>query len=570
MRQDSPAIVVVSRDRRTRTVTSEEIRKRYGTDYLVLSRDAPEEALTDLERLRDDGSAVALVLAGCVSPADDGITFLTRVRSLHPAAKRVAVLRWGDFARTREVFDALGAGAIDHYLLRPEQARDEEFHAAVTEVLEAWSTTREHGFEAVQLIDDGATPRSHALRDLFARNHIPVGTYDARSPIGRRHLAALGLTSPRLPVVVLGFTPGPTVLQDPSDLEVADAVGAVPPLASGAHFDVTVVGAGPAGLAAAVYAASEGISTLVVEQQAVGGQAGTTSLIRNYPGFARGVTGSKLAASCFHQAWSFGARFQFMRAATALRSVGDGSDGHGGEKSVVLSDGTDVGCSSVVIAVGVAYRRLGVPALEDLVGRGVFYGAAVTEAPATRGQRVFVVGGGNSAGQAAVHLASFADRVTVLVRSSTLAASMSDYLVRDIAATPNVEVRYGVQVVGGGAGAALDHLVLRDEGTGRSEEVGADALFVLIGSRPATDWLAGAVARDEWGFVRTGDDVSPEGLPRPPLPLETSVPGVFAVGDVRHGSVKRVASAVGEGAVAAQHLHRYLGEVRQTRTAARG
>jgi thioredoxin reductase (NADPH) len=557
MPRDVPAILVVSRDGRTRTVTSEEIGKRYGADYVVVSHDGPDPALRDLVRLRDEGVPVALLLAGCVSAEDDGVSFLVRARLLHPAAKRMAVLRWGDFARTREIFDALGAGAIDHYLLRPEHARDEEFHAAVTEVLEAWTIARADEFEAVRLIGDPASPRSHELRDVCARNHIPFGFYDARSAAGRQQLAQLDVPSPQLPVVVLGFTPGPAVLSNPSDREMADAFGVMTPLAPDAHFDVAVVGAGPAGLAAAVYAASEGLTTLVVEERAAGGQAGTTSLIRNYPGFARGVTGSKLAVSSFHQAWSFGATFRFMRAATGLRGAGP-------DKVLELSDGTAVGCSSVVIAAGAAYRQLNVPSLAGLVGRGVFYGAAVSEAPSMQGRKVYVVGGGNSAGQAAVHLATYASLVTVLVRGSTLAASMSDYLVREIDAAPNVRVRYGAEVVGGGGRGALDHLLLRVTESSEEEEVPADALFVLIGSRPATDWLADAVVRDPWGFVCTGESVQSDERHRPAFPLETSLPGVFAVGDVRHGSVKRVASAVGEGAIAAQYLHHYLAETRRT------
>ncbi len=554
MRQTDPAIVVLSRDHATRTTLDAEIVKRYGNDYVVRSHGSPEEAFEQLRSLRTEGRAVALILAGCVAPDDDGVSFLSRTRVVHPVARRVAVLRWGDFARTPEVFDALGAGTIDHYLIRPEQARDEEFHAAVTEILESWAPAQDDDFAAIRLIGDPTAPRSHELRDIYLRNHVPFRFVDVRTDAGRRQLAGLGMTAPRLPVVLLQFTPQPTVLENPTDRELADAFGLMQPPASGTDVDVVIVGAGPAGLAAAVYAASEGIRALVVEQEAVGGQAGTTSLIRNYPGFARGITGRKLAFSSFHQAWSFGARFRFMRTATALRSEGV-------DKVVDLSDGTSVACASVIIAAGAAYRRLDVPDLEERVGRDVFYGAAVSEAPAMRGKQVFVVGGGNSAGQAAVHLARYAADVTILVRGSSLAASMSDYLVRDIATAPNVHVRYGAAVIGGGGREGLDHLVLGIDG--RREQVPADAVFVLIGSRPATDWLAGAVARDPSGFVYTGDAV-PAGLrSRAPLPLESSLPGVFAVGDVRHGSVKRVASAVGEGAMAVQYLHGYLQEARQ-------
>jgi thioredoxin reductase (NADPH) len=558
MRQDAPAIVVVSRDRVTRTVVSEEIGKRYEDDYLVVTHDSPDEALEDLGRMRDKGIAVALVLAGYVSRDDGSAALLARARALHPTARRVVVVKWGDFERAREALEFLGTGSFDHYLLRPEHARDEEFHAAVTEDLEGWAIDQGNAFEAVQVIGEPSSPRSLELRDTLARNHIPIGFYDVGVEVGRRQLAELGLASPDLPVVVLRFTPEPTVLVNPSDIEIADAFGDMPPLPGDARFDVTVVGAGPAGLAAAVYAASEGVKTFVVEKQAAGGQAGTTSLIRNYPGFARGVSGKKLAFSSFHQALSLGATFRFIRAATALRS--DGVD-----RVVELSDGTSVRSTSVIIAAGAVYRRLAVPALDDRVGRGVFYGAALSEAPSMMGKRAFVVGGGNSAGQAAVHLAKYASQVTVLVRGSTLAASMSDYLIREIDSAPNVTVRYAVEVVGGGGEGHLDHLVVREVGSSHEESVPADAVFVHTGSRPATDWLVDAVVLDHWGFICTDDSIPPDRRHRPSLPMETSLPGVFAIGDVRHGSVKRVASAVGEGAIVAQSLHRYLDEVRRTR-----
>jgi thioredoxin reductase len=415
----------------------------------------------------------------------------------------------------------------------------------------------------VQLVGEPDSARGFELRDTFGRNHIATGYHDAFSDDGRQLLDALDLRDPDLPVVILRFTPEQTVLEDPSDLEIADAFGLMDPLSPDEHFDLTVIGAGPAGLAAAVYAASEGISTLVIEAQAVGGQAGTSSLIRNYPGFQRGVSGQKLSFSAFHQAWSFGARFHFMRHATSLAV--DGPD-----RLVGLSDGGVARSHAVMIATGVTYRRLEVPFLEALVGRGVYYGAAVTEASSMKGRHCVVVGGGNSAGQAAVHLARFADRVTVLVRGPSLAASMSEYLIREIDAVPRITVRYSTEVVDGEGEHGLERLVLRDRTTGGQETMDADALFVLIGSYPGTDWLEGAAFRDEWGFLCTGDDLPSDRLAgRTPLPLETSMPGVFAVGDVRRGSVQRVASAVGEGAIAVQYVHRHLDEIAQSASTAR-
>lgn len=546
-----PIILTVSRDQRTREIVHGEIGRRYGVDYEALSADGPEAALEILRSRADD--PVALILAGYNDHDPDVIAFVEETRQIHPAAKRALVVNWGDFERAKAVFEALASGSIDAYLVRPEQPRDEEFHGSVVHTLDEWALGTGGGFEAVRIIGTPSA-RTHELRDTFARNHIPVGYYDAEDDLGRQMIEDLALEAPPLPVVVLLFTSQPTVLTDPTDIEIADAFGIMSPLPD-RRFDVTVVGAGPAGLAAAVYGASEGLDTLIIERQAVGGQAGTSSLIRNYPGFPGGVSGNKLAFSAFHQAWSFGARFHFMRSATGVKAADD-------EIVVDLSDGTSVRTQTVVLACGVEYRRLDLPELESLLGRGVYYGAAVSEAPTMRGRRAFVVGGGNSAGQAIVHLARFAEHATLLVRGPTLAASMSEYLITEIDRLPNVEVRYSTEVVGAAGSHRLEAITLRDRETGTDEEAAADGLFVLIGSEAHTDWLEGSLARDDWGFVFVGSDIPAESWPlqRSPYAFETSIPGVFAVGDMRHGSVKRVASAVGAGAISIAQVHRCIGE----------
>ncbi len=380
-------------------------------------------------------------------------------------------------------------------------------------------------------------------------------------------LRELRAESAELPVVVLRFGGHQSVLANPSNLEIADAFGLMTPIPDGEVFDVAVVGAGPAGLATAVYASSEGLKTVVVEREAIGGQAGTSSMIRNYPGFAQGISGTRLAFEAYTQAWFFGTTFLFMRQLEGLAR-------EDGRYRLRLSDGGTLNARTVVITTGATYRRLGIPALEDLQGRGVFYGAGVSEAPAMRGRKVFVIGGGNSAGQAALHLAKWAHQVTVLVRPPSLTDSMSDYLLREIDAAPNVAVRYGVEVAGGTGTDHLKSLILEDTDTRARCSVPAGGLFVLIGSAPRTEWLGESVARDRWGFILTGQDVPDDADPgwpagRQPLPHETSLPGVFAAGDVRHGSVKRVASAVGEGAITVPLVHRYLEGVAVPEAAAR-
>ena len=566
-----PMILTMSRSADSRAVITEELRKRYEADYIIVATETPEAALERLTDARDDTTPVALILAGYTEEDPDAMAFLTAARALHPAAKRAAVVRWGQFDRAREVFAALAQGAIDYYLIRPEHPRDEEFHGVVTQALDDWRLGHSTPFEAVRIIGDHRSARSQELRDGFTRNHIPMKFYDVDSETGRKVLEGLGLESPALPVVVVLFGPEPKVLTDPDDIEIADAFGMISPLPADVRFDVTVIGAGPAGLSAAVYAASEGLRTLVIERQAIGGQAGTSSLIRNYPGFPYGVSGTKLAFSAFQQAWSFGTTFHMGREATGLQA--DGRD-----RVLALSDGSSVRTSSVIIATGVDYRLLGVPSLEERRGRGVYYGAAVSDAPSMAGKRVCVVGGGNSAGQAAVHLARYADHVTVLVRGATLATSMSEYLITVIDTAPNIDVRHRVQVTdGGGPDDELAYVVLRNLETGDEERLETRALFVLIGSESRTEWLGDAVVRDEWGFICTGQNFPPgvdvamssaaetgEAAMRSPYPAETSMPGVFAVGDVQRGSIKRVASSVGTGASAIQYVHRYLDEVRTT------
>ena len=550
-----PALVVVSRDPVVRNEVAVQLHKRYGADYVVVAGGSADEIAAALAEQPE--RPVALVLAGFSSADDpDCIEVVGKVSANHPQALRACAVRWGDLDIAEPVFAAITAGQLDAWVYRPQSAVDEEFHLAITELLDEWASRAGSAFEAVQLIGERWSPRAAELRDIFLRNHVATGFYDVASPRGQELLGALGLTDPELPVVVLRFRPDQPVLTNPNAIQIAAAFGLLDSLEHQPPFDVAVIGAGPAGLSAAVYAGSEGLRTVVFEPLAMGGQAGSSSLIRNYLGFPRGISGSRLAASAYQQAWSLGATFLWSRSVVGITTDGD-------LRVLRLSDGQKVRSRTVVVATGAEWRRLGVANLEALQGRGVFYGAAVSEARAMTGKDVFVLGGGNSAGQAAIHLARFARQVTILVRKPSLVETMSTYLITEIDSLPNIAVQTRASVVDGTGTGMLEGLVLEDLENGSTETVRADALFVMIGSVPHTDWVGEDIRRDRWGFILTGAALedgteSPQDDGRPPLMFETSLPGVFAIGDVRHGSVKRMASAVGAGAMVVAMVHEYL------------
>jgi thioredoxin reductase (NADPH) len=449
---------------------------------------------------------------------------------------------------------ATALGDLDAYVAKPGTPPDERFHLVITEQLGEWARQNLTGLEVVRVVGEEWAARSHEIRELLGRNSVPFGFYPAEGEAGQRLLAEAGAAGATLPVLIMYDG---EVLADPSNRQVADALG-VPTRPGAGRYDVTVIGAGPAGLAAAVYGASEGLATVVLEPEAIGGQAGTSSLIRNYLGFSSGVSGGDLAIRAYAQALSFGAEYVYGSQARGVRR--DGPD-----LVVALGDGSEVRSRAVIVATGVSYRRLGIPSLDALTGAGVFYGAAASEARAMTGQQVFVVGGANSAGQAAVHLARYAAQVTVLVRGTSLADSMSEYLIHQIDAADNIAVRTRVAVTGGSGQVRLERLTITDLDSGAAETAGTAALFVMIGAEPRTQWLPAAVRRDPAGYVLTGADLLQDGklpgpwpLPRPPMLLESSLPGLFAVGDVRHGSVKRVAAAVGDGSISIHLVHGYL------------
>jgi thioredoxin reductase (NADPH) len=553
---NEPILFLVDDRPRVLEALARDLGRRFGGDHRIVAEGSPSAALEALEALARRGEEVALVVAGQRMAELPGVLVLLRAHELHPGAKRVLLVGRREWTPANPAVRAMTLGQIDTYLFEPWLPVGRFLYLPVSQVLADWTPTRGPSFEGIRIVGEQWETRSHELRDMLTRMGIPHGWYQPGSAAGRRLLEEAGQDGSRLPVVV--FHSG-QVFVDPSDAELAEALGFGTTPEAGS-YDLIIVGAGPAGLAAAVYAASEGLDTLVVEPQVAGGQAGTSAMIRNYLGFPRGIGGGDLANRALEQAWLFGANLVLARRATALRADGP-------RRLVQLSVGDEVAAEAVVVASGVSWRRLGVPRLEALVGAGVFYGAAGAEAKAMEGQEVFVVGGGNSAGQAALHLAKYAASVTVLVRGPDLAASMSDYLVQELEHARNVAVRLRTWVVDGLGDHRLEGLRLRRGDDGAAEEVPAAALFVMIGGEPRTDWLAG-VERDDRGYILTGHDLlGPDGRPagwplrRPPLLLETSIPGVFAAGDVRHRSVKRVASAVGEGAVAVQLVHQYLGRL---------
>jgi thioredoxin reductase (NADPH) len=493
---------------------------------------------------------VALVLAAQSFEGTTGSQLLGKVRDLHAHAQRGLLIEWGSWGDGRtaeEIFQAMARRQIEYYVIRPSRSPDELFHQSVSTFLLEWAHARRVSPHTVHIVSESWTGRGHELKEVLGRCAVPHAFLLADSPDGRALVAESGSGEP-LPLVVF---PNGTVLANPTNLELASAAGAtIDP--DRREYDVVIVGGGPAGLSAAVYGASEGFQTLVVDNGGIGGQATSSSLIRNYLGFPHGVSGRRLAESAYEQAWVFGAKFAFMHDATSIRR-------EGGHLRVALSDGGEVSAGAVILATGATYRRLGVPEIEALVGAGVFYGGPVSEAPTTVDEEVYVVGGANSAGQAALHLAEFARRVTLVVRAESLDKGMSHYLVRQVEGTPNIDVRLGTEVVGGGGDGWLERLVLRSRAEGPTETVAADELFLMIGAHPNTDWLPAEFALGDGGFVRTGADQESTGdwplEERTPFSLETSMPGVFAAGDVRHGSMNRVASAVGEGSIAIKLVH---------------
>ncbi len=519
-----------------------ELVARYSRDYTIVVTTESRVALDHLRTLADDAADLALVLTD--RRVEGSNELLDAARSHHAHARRGLLLAWNENRAQREAIAAAFAQRrAECVVMRPAASPDERFHRSITELLDEWWRGRGTPTAAILIVGPQRSARISEICDVLQRHDMPFAFHPSDSESGAAILKSCAVSTTDVPVVTL--RDGRTFV-NPTNVELANALGARTRPGSGV-YDVIVVGGGPAGLSAAVYAESEGLRTALIEPIAMGGQAGTSSMIRNYLGFPRGISGAELAARAFEQAILFGTEMIYGNAATGLRADGD-------LRIVQLADGVEVIGRSVVIATGVSYRTLDVAGLEALNGIGVFYGSAISEAATLTGQPVFVVGGGNSAGQAALYLSKFASQVTILVRSSSLASSMSQYLITEIDATPNIVVQFETAVVGGSGDGRLERVDLRHGQSQSIETVPAAAIFILIGAQPFTDWLPADVMRDDWGYVATG----PSEREQDRLPYESTMPGVFAVGDVRRDSVKRVASATGEGAVCVRLVHEYL------------
>jgi thioredoxin reductase (NADPH) len=543
-----PAIVVVDDEPAVLAAVSRDLRRGFGERFRVLRSTSGTDALEALRTLRARGDQVAMLIADQRMPGMPGTQYLVEARKLVPEAKRVLLTAYAD---TEAAIAAINEVALDYYLLKPWDPPEEQLFPVVEDLLTTWEAgaTLESG--GVRLVGHRFSKDSHDLRDFLVRNRVPARWLDVeRDGEARELLQVAGVAADRLPVALLEDG---TVLERPTILELAERLGVAGTPAQD-HYDLVVVGGGPAGLAAAVYGASEGLKTVMVEREAPGGQAGQSSRIENYLGFPAGLSGSDLARRATDQARRLGAELLTVQEAVGLRAEGAG-------RLVELSGGGVLSASCVLVASGVSYRQLDTPGFPELTGAGIYYGAAMTEARACEDQHVVVIGGANSAGQAAVYFSGYAGRVTMLVRGPSLEKSMSQYLIEQIAALPNIEVRTRSSATAAeGEDGRLRRL--RVTGPDGEETLEADACFVFIGASPRTDWLAGVVARDERGFILAGRDAQANGwtLQREPYVLETTVPGVFVAGDVRARSIKRVASAVGEGSMAVSLIHEYLVE----------
>jgi thioredoxin reductase (NADPH) len=532
-----------------------DLRKQFGKDYRIIKTTSGKEALETIRQLKQRNDQIALFLTDQRMPEMEGTDFLEEAMKLYPEARKVLLTAYAD---TDAAIAAINKLALDYYLMKPWDPPEEKLYPVVSDLLDDWRSINRPPFEGIRVVGNQWAPASYQVKNFLARNNIPYLWLDVdQNEEANLLLESSGEAGLELPCL---FFPDGTILQKPENRDIAEQVG-LRTSADKPFYDLIIVGAGPAGLAAAVYGASEGLHTLVIEQQAPGGQAGMSSRIENYLGFPGGLSGSELARRAVTQARRFGV--EILTAQTVTKLIADSPS-----RTVKLADGKELGCRALLIATGVSYRKLEAKGIDNLTGAGIYYGAAMSEGESVKGKNVFIVGGANSAGQAAMYFSRFAKMVTILCRGESLSSSMSKYLIDQIGATKNIQVWTYKEVKETIGTDRLEKLVLLCNDTQKNETVDASGLFIFIGAQPRTEWLGDLVARDEHGFILSGPDIprhskvlADASQNRLPFLLETSLPGVFVAGDARHGSVKRVASAVGEGSMAVMYIHRYLSTV---------
>jgi thioredoxin reductase (NADPH) len=550
-----PFLVIVDDDSEVLRAIQRDLRRKYGGQYRVLGAESGPEALTSLQLLKLRSEQVALLLVDQRMPQMTGVEFLKKAIETYPNAKRALLTAYAD---TEAAIRAINDAQVDYYLMKPWHPPEEKLYPVLDDLLEDWRGSFRPSFEGIRVIGHRWSPHSHEIKEFLAKNQVPYQWLDVEKDTEARVLLrSAGAEGNQLPVVVF---PDGTSFTQPTTLKLAEKVG-FRLKAEQPFYDLIVIGAGPAGLAAAVYGGSEGLKTVLIEREAPGGQAGMSSRIENYLGFPAGLSGQDLARRALTQAQRFGVELLTPQQAVSLWVAGPA-------RIVRLADGSELSGKTVLITTGVSYRTLDVPGIANLAGAGVYYGAGMTEAISCKGEDVYVVGGANSAGQAAVYFARYARQVTMLVRGDSLMQTMSYYLIERIKQTPNILVETNVEVAEASGTSRLSALGLHHTKTGERRSVSAQSLFILIGAMPHTDWLGETVLRDKHGFILSGPDLIHDGclpsgwpLARPPYLFETSVPGIFVAGDARHGSVKRVASGVGEGTIAEKMIERYLDEV---------
>ena len=551
---EKPIIFSIDDDQQVLNAIARDLKAKYSRDYKIISTTSAKEALERITELKNEARPIAMFVCDQRMPEMEGVDFLEQAIKIYPEAKRILLTAYSD---TEAAISAINKIQLDYYLMKPWDPAEDKLYPLLNDLLTDWQRNYKPDFKGIRVIGYQYSPHSHTIKDFLAGNLMPYHWMDIeKNPEALKLLEINGLTDDNLPVVLLEDG---VILKQPDIITLAESIGTNPEITADV-YDVVIVGAGPAGLAAAVYGASEGLRTLVIERKAPGGQAGTSSRIENYLGFPSGLTGADLAQRAISQTRRLGAEFLSPKEVMGIREVDN-------YKKIMLTDGIEINCRAIVITTGVDYKKLETKGVEDFTGAGVYYGAAITEASACKGKSVYIVGGGNSAGQSAVYLSKFAEKVYIIVRKDSLSYTMSAYLIQQITDLPNITVLTNTEIKEAEGDKHLENLTIENIVTGETTTTDAAALYIFIGARPYTDWVGSEIQRDAKGFIETGHELKLYNnfsqrwkLKRDPFLLETSTPGIFAAGDVRSGAMNRIASAVGEGSMAISFVHKYLSE----------